>query len=304
MKTVSCILITIFFQVSIVYSQNNPKDFPSQKLSGLNGPYLGQKLPSNMPEIFAKGIVSLEDQNEYCLAMTPDGKEIYFNRSGVGIMVCSWINSEWTSPKRAAFNEKYLGGEVHITNNGSQLLMNRYVQLDSLEAPGIWALNKDASGWSNAQFLIPMGMRATSTNNGSIYTTDITGYRVEGRDEGIITKWIKTEDGYQKDIDPNGGVNTDSIEAHPFIAPDESYLIFNSRRSGGFGEADLYVCYRTKDGSWSKAVNLAPLNSEYSDWCATVSPDRKFLFFTRNGINGGDFYWVSAKIIEELRPKE
>jgi hypothetical protein len=33
---------------------------------------------------------------------------------------------------------------------------------------------------------------------------------------------------------------------------------------------------------------------------AMLSPDGKYLFFSA----GGDIYWVSAKIIEDLRPKE
>jgi len=40
------------------------------------------------------------------------------------------------------------------------------------------------------------------------------------------------------------------------------------------------------------------------DDAPVVSPDGKFLFFMsrRNGI--GEFFWVDAKIIEELKPKE
>lgn len=56
--------------------------------------------------------------------------------------------------------------------------------------------------------------------------------------------------------------------------------------------------------SWSQAFNSGLLNTEESDWCATVSPDGKYLFFTRNGTGNGDIYWVDAKIIEALRPKE
>ncbi|HSG27216.1 MAG TPA: hypothetical protein VLA34_01960, partial [Candidatus Krumholzibacterium sp.] len=102
---------------------------------------------------------------------------------------------------------------------------------------------------------------------------------------------------------PGGTVNTEYSEAHPFIAPDESYLIFNSRRPGGAGEGDLYVSYRLDDGSWTEAVNLEALNTPYGDWGATVSPDGKYLFFTRNMTGNGDIYWVSTDIIEELRPR-
>jgi hypothetical protein len=66
----------------------------------------------------------------------------------------------------------------------------------------------------------------------------------------------------------------------------------------------LYICFRLADGSWSQAHKSAILNTEDSDWCPAVSPDGKYLFFTRKRTGKGDIYWVDAKIIEELRPKE
>ncbi|OFX86018.1 MAG: hypothetical protein A2W99_16570 [Bacteroidetes bacterium GWF2_33_16] len=291
------IILFVFCNGSIAQQTN--KGFPKPPLL-----FLDQNPPFDEPQVFAKNIVSLDDKHEYCIAFSPDGREIYFSRAGEGIMVSIYDGSEWTKPQKAAFGEQYKGGELHITYDGKKLLMNRYAGLDSNETGGIWALQKTNNGWGKAQFLIPMGMRATSTYNGSIYTTDISGYRITGKDGGVISYWIPTETGYQRGLDPDGGVNTDSIDSHPFIAPDESYLIFNSRRDGGYGESDLYICYRLPNGKWSEAINMTPLNSEYADWCATVSPDRKYLFFTRNIKGKGDIFWVDAKIIEELKPKE
>ena len=43
-------------------------------------------------------------------------------------------------------------------------------------------------------------------------------------------------------------INTEYNDAGPFIAPDESYLLFHSDRPGGYGYMDLYVCFRNPDG--------------------------------------------------------
>jgi hypothetical protein len=276
-------------------------DFPK-----LTGPYLGQKPPGMTPEIFVPGIVSSFDELEYGMAFTPDGREFYFNRSGVGVMVCTWSDSGWTAPVKAPFLHKYKGGAVHVMYDGKRLLMNRFPGVHELkegETGGIWALHKTKDGWDNPEFLIPSGMRATSTLDGTIYTTDISG-RTGGKDEGIIAKYVHADSGYQRTTNPDGGVNTEASEVHPYIAPDERYIIFDATRPDGKGKGDLYICYRLADGTWSQAFNSTLLNTEDSDWCATVSPDGKYLFFTRNGTGKGDIYWVSAKIIEELRPKE
>ena len=271
------------------------------------GPYLGQKPPGMTPEIFAPGIVSSSEALEYGMAFAPDGKEFYFNRSGVGVMVCTWKDTGWTAPIKAPFLKKYKGGQVHIMYDGKRLLMNRNPRVHDLkegETGGIWAFQKTENGWDNPVFLIAEGMRATSTLDGSIYTTDISGFRKEGKDQGIIAKYIHSDSGYQWAADLDGGVNSENGEAHPFIAPDERYIIFDCRRPGGRGKSDLYICFRDGDGSWSQAFNSELVNTAESDWFPTVSPDGKYLFFTKNSTGRGDIYWVDAKVIEDLHLDE
>ena len=70
------------------------------------------------------------------------------------------------------------------------------------------------------------------------------------------------------------------------------------------GKGDLYICYRYDNDSWSQAFNSELLNTTESDWCATVSPDGGYLFFTRNLTDKGDIFRVDAKVIENLKPEE
>jgi hypothetical protein len=255
--------------------------------------------PGMEPEIFAPGIVSSSEETEFGIAFTPDGKGVYFNRNGV-VMVSTLSDTGWTAPVEAPFLKKYEGGAVHVLHDGNRLLMNRFHGPHNLkegETDGIWALQKTEYGWDHAEFLIAWGMRATSTLDGSIHTTDISGGKENG-DQGIIAKHVNSDSGYQRAADPDGGVNTTNSEGHPFIALDESYLIFDSTRPGGKGESDLYISHRNDNGSWSQAFNSELLNTTESEWCPTVSPDSKYLFFTRHSTGYGDIYWVDAKLIE------
>jgi len=43
-------------------------------------------------------------------------------------------------------------------------------------------------------------------------------------------------------------INTSSHDGHPYIAADRRTLYFSSNRPGGFGDTDLYVTTRTKNG--------------------------------------------------------
>lgn len=89
-------------------------------------------------------------------------------------------------------------------------------------------------------------------------------------------------------------VNTRDYEAQPSISADGALLFFASRRPGGLGGADLYLCARLSSGKWSRPVNLGPTvntkgNEQYPFW----SPDGATLYFTSNGhpgLGGDDLF--------------
>jgi Tol biopolymer transport system component len=77
-------------------------------------------------------------------------------------------------------------------------------------------------------------------------------------------------------------VNSTYHEEHVYVSPDEKYLLFDSYRPSKFGKSDIYVSYRMKDGTWSKAQNLGPsVNSKNYDWYPVVTPDGKYIIFSR-----------------------
>jgi hypothetical protein len=53
-------------------------------------------------------------------------------------------------------------------------------------------------------------------------------------------------------------LNTGYNDAGPGIAPDKSFMVFNSIKPGGLGGADLYLTLRQTDGPWTTPRNLGP----------------------------------------------
>ena len=108
-------------------------------------------------------------------------------------------------------------------------------------------------------------------------------------------------------------INSGKWTAHPFIAPDESFLIWGSEREDGYGMSDNYISFRQQDGSWGPAINMGDkINSELVENGARLTPDGKYLLFGRSEEkvreDGSTYwetidYWVDAKIIETLRPQ-
>jgi hypothetical protein len=90
-------------------------------------------------------------------------------------------------------------------------------------------------------------------------------------------------------------------------------MVLASFRPAGYGGGDLYVSFRQTDGAWGEPIDLGPdVNSGMLDYCPTVTPDGRYLFFSRRrsdppdsgwgGVVDGDVYRVDAAVIERLRP--
>lgn len=82
-------------------------------------------------------------------------------------------------------------------------------------------------------------------------------------------------------------VNTRDYEAQPSLSADGAVLFFASRRPGGIGNEDLYVCGRLPSGKWSAPVNLGPtINTAGKEQYPFFSSDGATLFFTSDGHPG------------------
>lgn len=123
--------------------------------------------------------------------------------------------------------------------------------------------------------------------------------------QGDIYMSPKQNGKYTRVVNLNAPINSMHHEVDPYIAPDESYLIFCSDRPGGFGKADIYVSFRRENGSWTPPVNMgSKVNTPYQEYIPYVTPDGKYFFFTTNKSGNRDIYWVDAKIIEKFKPDD
>jgi len=295
MQKLICIIFVILVPAINVFAQQ--KEFPK-----LTGSYLGQETPGKTPEIFAPGIISIKNHRDYGCTFSPDGKWFFFTRGAGGenkesIMFCELKESGWTAPKDAFNSGKYSQGEPNFSPDGNQLLFARLKKVENGELiPFIQISEKSESSWKKPSELMP-GMFITMAANKTLYYT----YVLNGMDSTdlVISRY---QDGEFEEPDFLARIiNTQYNEVHPFIAPDEGYLIFDSNRPGGYGKYDIYISVRKNDGTWCKPINLGPeINTADYEGVASLSPDGQFLFFNRNE----DIYWVDAKIIEELKTKE
>jgi len=299
--------IFIFFLVFIAVNLNCLQDGVSDTWK-----YLNQTPPGKTAQLFAPDIIKHLAHSS--LTFTPDGKEIYWSTVSKQnetrkIYYIKYENDRWSKPNVAPFSGDYHDDHPFISNDGQKLYFasKRPKTLDEKEENDIWILNKTEQGWGE---LAPIDKligywTPSVTKNGTIYFLDIKiGYKGNC---GIFRAESKNGEYSTPEFLPEQINQKDSQDWCPFIAPDESYLIFSSDREGGYGSGDLYICFRDESGKWKKSINMGQsINSEKQERFPGVSPDGKYLFFTRwfDSPNLHDLYWIDAGIIHILKDNQ
>ncbi|MBN2683144.1 MAG: PD40 domain-containing protein [Bacteroidales bacterium] len=98
-------------------------------------------------------------------------------------------------------------------------------------------------------------------------------------------------------------INTEGIEASPFIHPDGNTLYFTSNGHIGMGGMDIFVSRRDPLGKWSEPVNLGyPINTWKDEIGMIVNAAGQLAYFSsdRDGSRGKDIYYFD--LYEEARP--
>jgi hypothetical protein len=114
MKGREIVIASLFIILMTIINCIKKSDF-----AVLKAPYLGQKPPGTIPEVFAPGLVSTRDHKEFSCTFSPDGREFYFNRGG-NILMCRYEKNEWKEPVRASFDTDFMDHEPHIPAAGSK----------------------------------------------------------------------------------------------------------------------------------------------------------------------------------------
>ncbi|MBP1595599.1 MAG: hypothetical protein H6Q05_976 [Acidobacteria bacterium] len=283
---------------------------PAAKSPSISGPYLGQPPPGLSPRMFAPGIVSTE-RDELNAVFTPDGKEFYFTIRGASgrwtIMVMTLKEGGWSRPRTAAFSGRWSDVDLFITADGRRLYFcsNRPSsdQSDSPRDFDIWMSERTARGWSAPVNLgAPVNSKADEfypslTRDGTIY---FQSRRPGGPGLADIWRARPVAGGYADAECLPPPINSAGFEGDTLVAPDGSWLIVSTSRGPEAGQADLFLSFPGPKETWAPLVKLgfdvsSPKSGEN---CQMLSPDGRYLFFTR----GGDIYWVDASVIEKTKP--
>ncbi len=274
--------------------------------------YFGQTPPGDSAIVFAPGIVSLEGRYEYCPAFSPDGNQFYFgvtnsNWSHCDIWVTEYRDSQWTTQEKVSILDSLDGWIPYISPDGAtfylssaypswppaniwkcDIINDTLKNLTKLDAP----INSNSNEWrvgvSNDSMMVFCSNRSGTLGEQDLY------YAIP--DGGTYTTAINFGD----------PVNSSYNDASVYIAPNGSYIMFESERPGGYGQSDIYISFKVDDSTWSNPQNMGPtINTSYIEDLPSITPDGQYLMFCRREAwvtsEDTDIWWISASIIDSLQ---
>ena len=283
-------------------------------------PYLDQPLPQLVPERFAPGLVST-DAIELNAVFTPDLQEVFFARwvNGVADMFhAERINGAWTPPRALPLfptDRGTVAVDMMVSYDGTELVFlgtHPHSNDDGKPTGDIWRSRRVNGKWTTANVIpAPVSTGAsesypTMVADGSLY---FSSNRPGGPGGSNLYRAQRQKDGsFASPVLIPAPISTAQGVGDVFVAKDESYMVFSSRRPPSLGGGDLFVSFRRPDGGWGEPAHLGHgINTAFTDFCPMVTPDGKYFFFSRRHgatwaeATAGDVYWMDAKVLDAYR---
>jgi hypothetical protein len=278
-----------------------------QEFPRLQGPYLGQEPPGMTPQPFAPGIITT-DEEEGSSGFARSGTVFIFQKffkNQCHTFITRLENGVWTAPAPIPFWETMIhNGDFVFSSDDKTMLYQVKTEEGSRLVSSIWRVELTEKGWGErAPFPPPVNSGydesfASDTADGGLY---FFSRRPGGKGQFDLYTCEFRDGKYTEALDLEI-LNTEYNEWDPFIAPDESYLIFCSTKPGGLGRDDIYITFKGKDGGWTAPVNLGEeVNSAGSENRPYVTRDGRYFFFTSTRNGNRDTFWVRVEYLDRFR---
>jgi Tol biopolymer transport system component len=251
--------------------------------------------PARYPELYGAGLFTTGAW-DFFMAFSPDQRRVLFGRADDAFERYEMFETRlgeggrWSAPVKPRFAARWSNADPHISPDGRQVFF-----ISSRPNPGetevrashdIWVASLGSDGeWGEATRVpepvsdpaLDEWSPAVAASGNLYFGGDRAGTR------GGSDLWVSRLVGgvYQAPENLGAAINTSAHEVEPWIAPDESYLLFSAlRRADGMGGYDLYLSRRS-GGDWQKAVRLGGgVNSRQSDYNHSVTPDGEWFYFS------------------------
>lgn len=241
--------------------------------------------------LFGRGVLSTEAP-EFATTLTPDGREVYFNRASADraqlrIMTARrQDDGSWSTPTVAAFSGVHRDVDPYVTPDGQRLYFSsdRPRRGAGEGRYATWVVERTASGWS------------APVDPGAPLNSDAGDVFVSVARDGLLvftssrlgpSRVFSTREADGRWQPPRPlQFGTVADAGNPAVAPSGRFVVLVRVLAGG--SPDLFVSCREGDG-WAEPRALsAVVNSPFADFAPSIDAGERLLYFTseRPGVAG------------------
>ncbi|PRX54790.1 TolB family protein [Flagellimonas meridianipacifica] len=287
-KAISIFILLVAYHVSIAQTNNCT--------------YFELPLPKEIPQDFNPEVIHLNGSFKFNVEIkqcdqiyftTIDTKEnIYFSKKD---------NGKWSKPKIASFSDPNHGdADPFLTKEGDRIYFISKRPTSATDKKldwNIWFADNKNEAWTEPKPL-PQPMNTEEfdeyffsiSEKGNVF---FSSNRKGGEGSfDIYTAKILGDNEFSIPQNVGKPVSTENYEFDPYIAPDESFILFSINEKGN---SDLYFSLKDEKGNWTEPQNFGDrINVTDQDFAPSLSVDGKFIFFS----NDGKLKWVGSHILK------
>ncbi|MGB5851149.1 MAG: hypothetical protein WBG85_02520 [Rhodanobacter sp.] len=252
-------------------------------------------------ELLDPGVISTGVQ-ETSVALTPDGRTLYFMRSDFAeaddtIMVSHREGGRWSSPQVAAFSGRWHDSEPTLSPDGRRLyfVSNRPLQsgdppvtatMNGRSFPGtnLWCVARQPNGGWGA----PLHVDGVLNDGAMIYNPSVAAngdvyFSAHRADSGKAYQIYVARDHGHAAPERLALGDLAHNRMDPAIDPAGRFLLYAGDEGDALGRADIYIVFRQPDGGWGKPEHLgAGINSRALENAPSLGPAFGELFVSSN----------------------
>lgn len=255
--------------------------------------------PMPRAELFMPDVIS-GAANDGAPTFSPDGTTLYFERTNgrwAAVLVSTMKGSTWSRPTLAAFSGRFSDQQPAFSPDGKFLVfVSTRPRAGECSGCGkdvshLYRVDRTPTGWTTpyelpdeVNFRDRIFKPSVAANGDLYFMADIGTSGTKWR----LFRSRRVGTGYST-AEALGFSGEDDGDVDPYIAPDQSFMVFSSNHRGDRpdGHEHLYIVRRQGAG-WS---SVQPLHYEgegaWDDGEASVSPDGKWLYFTSARVIAG-----------------
>src|SRR6185312_1085369 len=203
------------------------------------------------------------------------------NGSSSTIVISHKVKGVWSRPEIAPFSGQWYDHDPAVSPDGKFIVFpsKRPAKDGGTPVGGLWRVDRKGDGWGTP-WRLPDGVNVSERIYAPSIAADGSLYFIHPDTDGIqhIFRSQYKDGAYQPGVRQMLG-DASTHQKDPAIAPDESFVVFDTDVGSKKDVDRLFIAFREGD-HWGTPVDLGDaVNADNNPWGAHVSADGKTLYF-------------------------